>query len=166
MPDKPSIAVLPFDNLTTSAEHEHLADGIAAGIITDLSRFRDLFVIARDSSFFYKDKDERPDVRQIAIDLGVHYVLEGNFQADDNRVRVTVGLIDASSGSYAWSERYEQPLDDVFTVQDEVTNKIAGSLAGWHGVVARIGAKSLDESHQPTSRLMNTILSAWRRLMS
>jgi TolB-like protein/class 3 adenylate cyclase/Tfp pilus assembly protein PilF len=135
LPDKPSIAVLPFDNLSLDPKHELLAEGIAGDIIADLSRFRDLFVIARNSSFGYQAKPT--DVRQIARELGVQYVLEGSLQTEGNRVRITAKLIDAASGNYRWSERYDRPLDDIFTVQDEVTNTIAASLAGWDGIVAR-----------------------------
>jgi TolB-like protein/class 3 adenylate cyclase/tetratricopeptide (TPR) repeat protein len=137
LPDKPSIAVLPFDDLSVNPDHVHLAEGIAGGIIADLSRFRDLFVIARESSFVYEETSV--DIQQIAGELGVQYVLEGSLQADHNRVRITVRLINASSGNSIWSERYDQPLDDVFAVQDQVTNKIAASLAGWGGIVARAG---------------------------
>jgi TolB-like protein/class 3 adenylate cyclase len=135
LPAKPSIAVLPFEDLSADPKHEHLAEGIAGDIIADLSRFRDLFVIARNSSFGYKDTPT--DVRQIADELGVQYVLEGSLQTEGNRVRITAKLIDAASGNYLWSERYDRPLDDIFAVQDEVTNTIAASLAGWDGIVAR-----------------------------
>jgi tetratricopeptide (TPR) repeat protein len=104
-------------------------------IITDLSRFRDLFVIARNSTFVYKDKPT--DVRQIARELGVQYVLEGSLQTDGDRVRITAQLIDAATGNHVWSERYDRPLGDVFAIQDEVTHTIAASLAGVHGIVAR-----------------------------
>ena len=137
LPDKPSIAVLPFDNLSGDARYERLADGLTEDIITDLSRFRDLFVIARNSTFFYKDKPT--DVRQIARELGVRYVLEGSLQAQDERVRITAQLVDASTGNHVWSERYDRPLDDIFALQDEVTQTIVASLAGQHGVVAQAG---------------------------
>ena len=135
LPGKPSIAVLPFENLSGDPERERLADGVTEDIITDLSRFRELFVIARNSTFVYKDKPT--DVRQIARELGVQYVLEGSLQAEDDRVRITAQLIDATTGNHVWSERYDRPLDDVFAIQDEVTHTIAASLAGVHGIVAR-----------------------------
>jgi adenylate cyclase len=135
LPGKPSIAVLPFENLSGDPEHERLADGVTEDIITDLSRFRELFVIARNSTFVYKDKPA--DVRQIARELGVQYVLEGSLQADNDRVRITAQLIDATTGNHVWSERYDRPLDDVFAIQDEVTHTISASLAGVHGSVAR-----------------------------
>ena len=128
LPDKPSIAVLPFDNLSGEARYERLADGITEDIITDLSRFRDLFVIARNSTFVYKGKPM--DVRQVARELGVRYVLEGSLQADGEQVRITAQLIDATTGNHVWSERYDRPLDDIFAVQDEVTQTIAGVSRG------------------------------------
>jgi TolB-like protein/class 3 adenylate cyclase len=135
LPGKPSIAVLPFENWSGNPERERLADGVTEDIITDLSRFRELFVIARNSTFVYKDKPT--DVRQIARELGVQYVLEGSLQTDGDRVRITAQLIDATTGNHVWSERYDRPLDDVFAIQDEVTHTIAASLAGVHGIVAR-----------------------------
>ncbi len=137
LPDKPSIAVLPFDNLSGEARYQRLADGITEDIITDLSRFRDLFVIARNSTFFYKDKPT--DVRQIARELGVRFVLEGSLQAQDERVRITAQLIDASTGNHVWSERYDRFLDDVFAVQDEVTQSIVAQLGGLYGAITRVG---------------------------
>jgi adenylate cyclase len=128
LPGKPSIAVLPFENLSGDPQRERLADGITEDIITDLSRFRELFVIARNSTFVYKDKPI--DVRQIARELGVQYVLEGSLQTEDEQVRITAQLIDATTGNHVWSERYDRPLDDVFTIQDDVTHTIAASLAG------------------------------------
>jgi TolB-like protein/class 3 adenylate cyclase/tetratricopeptide (TPR) repeat protein len=135
LPDKPSIAVLPFANLSGEPRQERLAGGLTEDIITDLSRFRELFVIARNSTEIYKGKPV--DVRQIARELGVQYVMEGSLQADGDRVRITAQLIDAASGNHVWSERYDRPLDDVFAIQDEVTQTIASQLGGFHGVVAR-----------------------------
>jgi TolB-like protein len=137
LPDKPSIAVLPFENLSGEERYERLADGITEDIITDLSRFRDLFVIARNSTIVYKHKPT--DVSQIACELGVHYVLEGSLQTDGKRVRVSAQLVDAATGSHVWSERYDRPLDDIFALQDEVTQTIAASLASQYGAVARAG---------------------------
>ena len=135
LPDKPSIAVLPFDNLSGDPKEERLADGITEDIITDLSRFRDLFVIARNSTFVYKDKPT--DVRRIAHELGVQYVLEGSLQAQDGHARITAQLVDATTGNHLWSERYDRPLDDVFAIQDEVTEQIAGTLGSYWGQVAQ-----------------------------
>jgi TolB-like protein len=120
LPDKPSIAVLPFDNLSGDPQHERLADGITEDIIADLSRYPDLFVIARNSVFTYKGKPVK--VQEVAEDLGVRYVLEGSIQTDGNQARVTVQLIDALDGHHLWVERHELPLDDIFALQDEVTS--------------------------------------------
>ena len=137
LPDKPSIAVLPFDNLSGDPKQERLAGGLTEDVITDLSRFRELFVIARNSTEVYKGK--AVDLRAVAHDLGVRYVLEGSLQIDDDRARVTAQLIDGTTGNHVWAERYERPLGDLFAIQDEVTQTIAASLGGMHGVVARAG---------------------------
>ena len=137
LPDKPSIAVLPFDNLSGEERYGRLADGITEDIIADLSRFRQLFVIARNSTFFYKGKPT--DVRQIARELGVRYVLEGSLQAENDRVRITAQLIDATTGNHVWSDQYERPIDDTFVIQDEVTELIAGQLGGLEGAIDRAG---------------------------
>jgi TolB-like protein len=150
LPDKPSIAVLSFDNLSGEARYERLADGITEDIITDLSRFRQLFVIARNSTFYYKGKPT--DVRQIARELGVRYVLEGSLQADDDRVRITAQLIDATTGNHVWSNQYERPIDDAFAVQDEVTQSIAGQLGGLEGAIDRAG-RELARRKPPESLL-------------
>jgi TolB-like protein/class 3 adenylate cyclase/Tfp pilus assembly protein PilF len=140
LPDKPSIAVLPFENLSGDPRQERLADGITEDIITDLSRFRELFVIARNSTFVYKGKPT--DVRQIARELGVQYVLEGSLQTDGDQVRITAQLIDATTGNHVWSERYGRPLDDIFAVQDEATQQIVGTLGGYWGRLAEAGREA------------------------
>jgi TolB-like protein len=127
LPDKPSIAVLPFTNLGADAEQEYLADGIVEDIITELSRFSELFVIARNSSFQYKGK--ATDVRQVGRDLGVRYVLEGSVRRGGDRLRISAQLIDAATGTHRWAERYDRKLADVFAVQDEVVGTIAAILA-------------------------------------
>ena len=127
LPDKPSIAVLPFANLSSDPEQEYFSDGITEDIITELSRFSELFVIARNSSFQYKGKS--PDIRLVGRELGVRYVLEGSIRRDGSRVRVTAQLIEAATGSHKWADRYDRELQDVFAVQDEVARKIAGVLA-------------------------------------
>ncbi len=119
---KPSIAVLPFTNMSGDAEQEYFSDGITDDIITELSRFRSLFVIARNSSFQYKGKNV--DVRRVARELGVQYVVEGSIRRIADRVRVTAQLIDAKSGSHLWAERYDRGVKDIFAVQDEVTQTI------------------------------------------
>ena len=127
LPDKPSIAVLPFLNVSGDAEQEYFSDGITEDIITELSRFRELFVIARNSSFSYKGKS--PDVRRIGRELGVRYVLEGSIRRAGNRIRVTGQLIDALTGNHIWVQRYDRILDDVFAIQEELTRSIVQEIA-------------------------------------
>jgi len=127
LPDKPSIAVLPFANLSGDPKEDYFSDGITADIITELSRFSELFVIARNSSFQYKGKS--PDIRQVGRELGVRYVLEGSIRRADDRVRITGQLIDAATGVHRWADRYDRDLKDVFAVQDEVAHTIVSTLA-------------------------------------
>jgi adenylate cyclase len=135
LPDKPSIAVLAFDNLSADAEQEYLADGIAEDLITALSRFRWMFVTARNSTFAYKGRS--PDVRQVGTELGVRYVLEGSVRKGGNRVRVTAQLIDAVSGNHLWAERFDRELEDLFDLQDEITEAIISSVAPELDVIER-----------------------------
>jgi adenylate cyclase len=125
-PDKPSIAVLPFTNMSGDPEQDYFADGIVEEIIAALSRFRSLFVIARNSNFTYKGK--AVDVRQVSRELGVRYVLEGSIRKSGNRLRIIAQLIDAISGNHIWSERYDGELTDIFDLQDRVTEAIIGAL--------------------------------------
>ncbi len=124
---RPSIAVLPFENLSSDPEQEFLADGMADDIISGLSKYRWLFVIARRSSFTYKGQAK--DVREIADDLGVRYVVEGSIRRAGNRIRVLAQLVDAETGNNLWSERYDRNLDDMFAVQDEVSGAIIREIA-------------------------------------
>lgn len=124
--DKPSIAVLPFDNLSNDPEQEYFADGITEDIITELSREKDLFVIARNSSSVYKG--QTPDIMQVAKDLGVQYVLEGSIRRSGNKIRLNAQLIDGKSNRHIWAERYDRSLDDIFEVQDDLTNTIMNTL--------------------------------------
>ncbi|MDX2314911.1 MAG: adenylate/guanylate cyclase domain-containing protein [Gammaproteobacteria bacterium] len=126
LPPKPSIAVLPFDDLSAGDDQDYLTDAISEGIITELSRFSELFVIARSSSFQYRDK--ATDIRVIAAELGVHYVVEGSQQKGRDRLRVTVQLIDARAGNHIWAERYDRSLDDLFIVQDEIVRAVASAV--------------------------------------
>lgn len=127
LPDKPSIAVLPFANMSADPEQEYLADGIVEDIITGLSRFSSLFVIARNSSFTYKGK--AIDLKQVGRELGVRYVLEGSVRKAGDRVRITVQLIEAHAGGHVWAERYDGDLKDIFTLQDDIARRIVGTLA-------------------------------------
>ena len=132
--EKASIAVLPFENIGGDSKWDRFADGITEDIITDLSHSKDLIVIARNSTEVYKGKPA--DIRQVGRDLGVKYVLEGSIQPLGERIRVTAQLVEAASGSHVWSERYDRPVDDLFAVQNDVTQKIAATLAGYEGAVA------------------------------
>jgi adenylate cyclase len=127
LPVKPSIAVLPFQNLSGDAEQEYFVDGLVEEIITALSRFRDLFVIARNSSFTYKG--HAVDVKQVGRELGVRYVLEGSLRKSGSKVRITGQLIDASTGAHLWAERFDGSLENIFDLQDQVTSSVVGAIA-------------------------------------
>src|SRR3954469_22985607 len=127
LPARPSIAVLPFLNMSGDPEQEFFADGITEDLITDLSKASGLFVIARNSSFAYKGRSVK--VQEIGRDLGVRFVLEGSVRKAGNRLRITAQLIDAGNGGHLWAERFDRDLIDIFSMQDEVVEKIVGALA-------------------------------------
>jgi TolB-like protein/class 3 adenylate cyclase len=127
LPDKPSIAVLPFQNMSGDPEQEYFADGMVEEIITALSRFKALFVIARNSSFTYKGR--AVDVKQIGRELGVRYVLEGSVRKAANRVRITGQLVDTATGAHLWADRFDGGLGDIFDLQDQVTENVVGAIA-------------------------------------
>ncbi len=127
LPDKPSIAVLPFQNLSGDPEQAYFADGVVEDIITALSRVRWLFVIARNSSFTYRDR--AVDVKQVAQELGVRYVLEGSVRKASDRIRITGQLIEASTGAHLWADRFEGTPDDIFELQDRIAASVAGVIA-------------------------------------
>jgi adenylate cyclase len=141
LPKKPSIAVLPFNNMSGDPQEEFFADGMAEDIITALSRHRSLFVIARNSTFAYKGQS--PDLRWVSAELGVRYVLEGSVRKGGDRVRITAQLIEGASGNHIWAERYDRTLDDIFAVQDEMTQAIT----------ARIGPE-IDQAERDRARTM------------
>ncbi len=149
LPDKPSIAVLPFANMSGDNEQEYFADGVAEDIITELSRSRALFVIARNSSFTYRGKSVA--IRQVGRELGVRYVLEGSVRRGGNRIRVTAQLVDAETGNHLWAERYDRDLADVFAVQDEIT----------HAAIIAIGPTISDTEQRRATRKPVASLSAW-----
>jgi adenylate cyclase len=126
-PDRPSIAVLPFDNMSGDSEQEYFSDGITEDLITDLSKVSALFVIARNSAFVYKG--QAVDVAEVGQELGVRYVVEGSVRKANGRVRITAQLIDAATGGHVWADRYDRDLEDIFAVQDEVVGKIVTALA-------------------------------------
>mgnify|MGYP003700775963 CR=1 FL=1 len=153
LPEKPSIAVLPFDNMSNDAEQAYFADGITEDLITGLSRIRWLFVIARNSTFVYKG--QAVDVREVARELGVRYVVEGSVRKAGNRVRINVQLIDAATSNHVWAERYDRELDDIFEMQDEITEMVAGAIEP--AIFAAEGLRTRDRSGE--------MLGAWGLLM-
>lgn len=126
LPDKPSIAVLPFDNMSDDPEQEYFADGVVEAITATLSRIKSFFVIARNSAFAYKGR--AVNIRQIGNELGVAYVLEGSVQKAGNRLRITVQLIETAGGAHLWAEKYDGAVDDVFDLQDKITEQVAGAM--------------------------------------
>ena len=149
LPDKPSIAVLAFQNMSGDPEQEYFSDGITEDIITNLSKYRGFFVIARNSSFTYKG--QAVDVTRVGRELGVRYVLEGSVRKAGRRVRITAQLVDATSGSHLWAEKYDRDLTDLFAMQDEITREIVGSLA----------PQMLDTEMQRARRKDPQALDAW-----
>jgi len=149
LPDKPSIAVLPFDNLSGDPEQEYFSDGVAEDVITQLSRSSALFVIARNSSFTYKGR--AVDVKQVGRELGVRYVLEGSVRRAGERVRISAQLVEAETGNHIWAERYDRPLADVFAVQDEISD----------AVTTAIGPAVADAEMQRAMRRPPASLGAW-----
>ena len=126
LPDKPSIAVLPFQNMSGDPEQEYFADGIVDDITTGLSRIKWLFVIARNSSFVYKGK--AVDIRQVGRELGVRYVLEGGVRRAGRRLRINAQLVEAATGAHVWADRFDGPLEDVFDLQDQITNRVVAAV--------------------------------------
>ncbi len=137
--DGPSIAVLPFANISGDPEQEYFGDGLTEDIITELSRFRELFVIARNSTLQYKGR--AVDIKRVGRDLGVRYVLEGSVRRDADTIRVTAQLVDAGNGAHLWAETYDRDLtvDSIFGVQDDITEQVVATLAGSYGVISRAG---------------------------
>ena len=127
LPDKPSLAALPFQNMSGDPEQEYFADGMVEEITTAIARLPWLFVIARNSSFTYKSKPV--DVKQVARELGVRYVLEGSVRKAGQRVRITGQLIDATTGNHIWADRFDGALDDIFDLQDRVAASVVGAIA-------------------------------------
>jgi adenylate cyclase len=146
LPEKPSIAILPFTNMSADPEQEYFSDGITEDIITELSRFHSLFVIARNSSFHYKGQS--PSVSTVGRELGVQYLVEGSVRKAANRVRITAQLVDTSKGAELWADRYDRELNDIFTLQDEVVQAIASAIPN------RIEAAATQVAHKkPTTSL-------------
>jgi TolB-like protein/cytochrome c-type biogenesis protein CcmH/NrfG len=142
LPDRPSIAVLPFANMSSDADQDYFADGISEDLITGLSHIRWLFVIARNSSFVYKQR--AVDVKQVSRELGVRYVLEGSVRRAGQRLRITTQLVDATTGEHHWAERYDREIGDIFAVQDEITRSVAGAIEP--SLLAAEGVRALARS--------------------
>jgi TolB-like protein/class 3 adenylate cyclase/lipopolysaccharide biosynthesis regulator YciM len=157
LPDKPSIAILPFDNISGDPEQEFFSDGMTDDIITDLSKISDLFVIARNSVYKYKGKDV--DVNKVGRELGVRYVLEGSVRMAGNQVRINAQLIDTATGGHPWAERYEGPLDHLFSLQENITQKIAEVIA----VKLTVGGKgAIPKRETDNLEAYLTFLKGWQ----
>src|ERR1700712_595712 len=152
LPDRPSIAVLPFDNMSDGPDQEYFADGISEDLITALSRIHWLFVIARNSPFVYKNR--AVDVKQVSRELGVRYVLEGSVRRAGKRIRISAQLIDAITGGHHWAERYDRELGDIFAVQDEITRNVVAAIEP--RLLAAEGVRALSRSPDD--------LGAWERV--
>ena len=161
LPDKPSIAVLPFVNMSGDPEQEYFTDGITEDIITELSRFRSLFVIARNSSFTHKG--QAINVTEVGKTLGVQYVVEGSVRKAGNRVRVTAQLVEAATGNHLWAERYDRELEDIFTVQDELVRTITATLGGRVDSAGQIRAERLSKTDLQAYDLVLRANAAWLR---
>lgn len=142
LPDRPSIAVLPFANLNGDRDHDYFADGLSEDLVTGLARIRWLFVIARNSSFVYKDR--AVDLDQVSRELGVRYVLKGSVRRGDSRMRIGAQLVDAITGSHLWAEHYDRQLGDIFAVQDDITRKVAAAIEPY--LLAAEGIRTLARS--------------------
>jgi adenylate cyclase len=156
LPDRPSIAVLPFQNMSGEPEQEYFADGIVEDIITALSRFRTLFVIARNSSFTYKGK--AVDIKQVGQELGVRYVLEGSVRKSGGRVRISGQLIDSATGSHVWADRYDGKLEDVFELQDQITASVVGEL------ITNVAAAEIERANRKPTANLDAYDCFWRGL--
>jgi adenylate cyclase len=159
LPEHPAVAVLPFDDMSASGDQQYLADGIAEELITGLAKFPDLVVMARNSTFAYKDKPT--DIRQVGKDLNVRYVVEGSVQRSDSNVRVTAQLIDASTGSHIWADRFDQQLDNIFAIRDDITRAIAGRLGGLRGKLARAEIERLAASNPNGFSAYDAVMRGW-----
>ncbi len=159
LPDKPSIAVLPFDNMSGDPEQEYFADGMVEDIITALSRSPWLFIIARNTTFTYKG--ENIDIKRVAQELGVRYVLEGSVRKAGNRIRVTAQLIDGSTGGHVWSERYDGELTDIFDLQDEITRNVVATVLTQVHLTA---SEPTRKSNRPDLTVWELTMRGWQLL--
>lgn len=159
LPEKPSIAVLPFDNMSGDPEQEYFADGMAEDIITALSRSPWLFIIARNTTFTYKEM--KVDAKRVAKELGVRYLLEGSVRKSGNRIRVTAQLIDGSSGGHIWSEQYDRVVADIFDLQDEITQNVVASIQTQVHLTA---SDPVPRNERPNLTVWELTMRAWKLL--
>ena len=159
LPEHASIAVLPFKDMSPTHDQQYLADGIVEELITGLAKFPDLVVIARNSTLTYKDKPV--DVRQVGKELNVRYVVEGSIQRADQNVRVTAQLIDASTGSHIWAERYDREVSNIFAIRDDITQSIAGTLGGLQGKVAKAEIARVSEKDPNSFTAYDYVMRGW-----
>ena len=159
LPEHASIAVLPFKDMSATHDQQYLADGIVEELITGLAQFPDLVVMARNSTFTYKDKPA--DVRQVGKELNVRYVVEGSIQRADHNVRVTAQLIDASTGSHIWAERYDREVSNIFAIRDDITQSIAGTLGGVAGKVAKAETARVSEKDPNSFTAYDYVMRGW-----
>ncbi|WP_371930110.1 adenylate/guanylate cyclase domain-containing protein [Bradyrhizobium sp. CCGUVB1N3] len=158
LPEKPSIAVLPFENMLGDPEQEYFTDGMVEDIITALSRFKSLFVIARNSSFTYKDK--AVEIKQVGRELGVRYVLEGSVRKTGGKIRISGQLIEAATGAHLWADRFDGPLDDIFALQDKVTSNVVAAIE------PRLVQAEIDRSERKPTENLDAVDLYYRALHS
>ena len=158
-PDRPSVAVLPFDDLSASRDQQYFADGIAEELITGLAKFPDLLVIARNSSFTYKGRPV--DIRRVGSELGARYVVEGSVQREEGQVRVVTQLIDAASGGHIWAESYDRPTQAIFVIRDDVTKRVAATLMGTGGKLAEAELSRLAAKDPVSLTAYDHLMKGW-----
>ena len=159
LPEHPTIAVLPFDDMSANHDQQYLADGITEELITGLAKFPEFLVMARNSTFTYKDKPT--DVRQVAKNLNVRYVVEGSVQRSDQNVRVAAQLIDASTGSQLWADRYDRQVESIFAIRDDITRSIAGTLGGSAGKLAQAEVARLSGKNPNSFTAYDYLMRGW-----
>ena len=159
LPDHAAIAVLPFDDMSPTHDQQYLADGITEELITGLAKIPELIVMARNSSFAYKDKPT--DVRQVGKDLNVRYVVEGSVQRADQNVRVTAQLIDATTGHQIWADRYDRQVDNIFAIRDDITRSIGGTLGGKAGKLAQAEAARVSGKNPNSFTAYDYVMKGW-----
>ena len=159
LPENPTIAVLPFDDMSPAHDQQYLADGITEELIMGLAKFPDFVVMARNSTFAYKDKPT--DVRKVGRDLNVRYVLEGSVQRADQHMRVTAQLIDATTGRQIWADRYDREVDNIFAIRDDITRSIAGTLGSIAGVVSQAEAVRVSAKNPNSFTVYDYVMKGW-----